>query len=110
MREGSVLVEESTLPCDLEESAPPGHKRKKLGTWLKLANQDLESGQATTSSSIPVEAKLRKEVEDYLLTAKPDPDSNPLDWWWTLHAKLYSTLAQLALRYVFVHSCYKLCQ
>ena len=63
VREGSVLVGESTLPCDLEESAPPSHKRK-LRTRLKLANQDLESGQATTSSSIPVEAKHRKEVED----------------------------------------------
>ena len=28
-----------------------------------------------------MEAKLRKEVEDYLLTTKLDPDSNPLDWY-----------------------------
>lgn len=97
---GVFLVGESTPPSNLEDSAPPSHKRKKFGAWLKLANLELESGQATTTSPIPVEAKLRKEVEDYLLATKPDPDSNPLDWW-TLHAKLYPT-AQLAKRYLCI--------
>ena len=88
MCEGIVLAGESTPPSDLEDSAPSSHKQKTLGTWLKLANQEHESGQGTTSSSIPVEAKLRKEVEDYLLATKPDPDSNALDWW-KYHTKLY---------------------
>ena len=65
-----------------------------------MANQKLESAQATCSS-IPVEAKIRKEVEDYLLATKPDPESNPLDWW-KLHAKLYPTLAQLAKKYLCI--------
>ena len=63
-----VLVGESSPPSDLEASAPLCHKHKKLGTWLKLANQRLESDQATTSSS--------KEVENDLLATKPYPDSN----------------------------------
>ena len=65
VREESDMEGESTQPNDSADSAP-SHKRKKLGVWLKLANQELESAQATCSS-IPVEAKIRKEVEDYLL-------------------------------------------
>ena len=81
-------------------SAPPSTpKRRKLGSWLKLANQELESAQAT--NSIPVEAQIQKEVEDYLLATKPDPESNPLDWW-KMHSQLYPTLAQLAKRYLCI--------
>ena len=65
-----------------------------------MANQKLESAQATCSS-IPVEAKIRKEVEDYLLATKPDPESNPLDWC-KFHAELYPTLAQLAKKYLCI--------
>ena len=60
------MVGESTPRSDLEDSAPHSHKRKKLGSWLKLANQELESVQGIcTSTSILVEATKRKVAEDY---------------------------------------------
>ena len=54
------------------------------------SNLELES-----TISIPVEARIQKEVEDYMLATKPDPESNPLDWW-RINAQMHPTLAKLA--------------
>ena len=74
------------------------HKQKKLETWLKVANQELESSQATMST-VPVEAKHKKRSGR--LPACYQTNSNPLHWL-KLHAKLYPTLDQLAKKNLYI--------
>ena len=79
------------------ESEPP-RKRRKLGSWLKASKQQQE--QLNSAARTP-EARVKEEVEQYSNIVKPDPESNPLDWW-KIQAPNYPILAKLAKKYLCI--------
>ena len=46
-------------------------------------------------------ARVREEVEHYSNIVRPDPESNPLDWW-KIQAPNYPILAKLAKMYLCI--------
>ena len=78
------------------DSQPPCKKRK-LGSWLKASKQQ----QDMNSTPKSLEALVKEEIEQYSKTAKPDAESNPLDWW-KLQALKYPVLAKLAKKYLCI--------
>ena len=80
------------------KSEPP-RKRRKLGSWLKASKQQQE--QLNSAARTP-EARVKEEVEQYNNNiVKPDPESNPLDWW-KIQAPNYPILAKLAKKYLCI--------
>ena len=79
---------ESESPC----------KRRKLGSWLKASKQQQE--QLNFAARTP-KAIVKEEVEQYSSIVKPDPESNPLDWW-KIQAPNYPILAKLSKKYLCI--------
>ena len=78
---------------------PPAKKKKiTLGSILK---QTTESRSADTGSRTSLEDKVKKEIESYLQSPKPDADSNPLKWWRRNFAS-FPTLSVLARKYLCI--------
>ena len=71
---------------------------RKLGSWLKASTQQQE--QLNSAARTP-EARVKEEVEQYSNIVKPDPESNPLDWW-KIQAPNYPVLAKLAKKYLCI--------
>ena len=53
-------------------------KKRKLGSWLKASKQQENAVNPVARSP---ESMVQDEIEQYLKVVKPDPESNPLDWW-----------------------------
>ena len=78
---------------------PPAKKNKvTLGSILK---QTTESRSADTGSRTSLEDKVKKEIESYLQSPKPDADSNPLKLWRRNFAS-FPTLSVLARKYLCI--------
>ena len=101
-REGAELVEidipspatDTSTEQHNTESEPPS-KKGKLGSWLRATKQQ------TTSLDKTPEAIIEDELQRYLKSPKPDPESKPLEWW-KLHAPTFPILARLAKKYLCI--------
>ena len=102
-REGVELVEnaETNATTDVsqnQESTNNGDaltsKKRKLGSLLKAAKPQKSVDKTP-------ETIIKEEIKEYLKSPKPDPESNPLEWW-KLHSPTYPRLAILARKYLYI--------
>uniref|UniRef100_A0A1X7V255 BED-type domain-containing protein n=1 Tax=Amphimedon queenslandica TaxID=400682 RepID=A0A1X7V255_AMPQE len=77
--------------------------KKKLGTWLKRAQDKLSQSSDSTveNDESSVATIISKESESYKKVLRPDADSNPLDWW-QHHSLSYPVTSQLAEKYLSI--------
>ena len=109
--EGSeLLVQKEQMECTMDHSSSPGPgdnaaqppaKKRRLGSWLTLAQQtSQEEEQRAATPASPLE-KVQREIEQYQCSPRADPDSNPLEWW-KKHCGDYVVLPQLAKKYLCI--------
>ena len=78
-------------------------KKRKLGSWLKASKQQENAVNPVTCSP---ESMVQDEIEQYLKVVKPDPESNPLDWW-KVNFSTYPILGKLAIVYLCIQLCFR---
>jgi len=75
----------------------PSTKKRKLSSYL-LASREQQSDSRADSSP---EGIFKAEVKRYLMVSKPDPDSNPLEWW-KVNYSSFPHLSHLARKYLSI--------
>lgn len=100
-REAAQREAEARENLRTDEIDEPQPKKKKitLGSILKKSTGDTSTESADRELSL--EDKVKKEIERYLQTPKPDADSNPLLWWREFSAS-FPNLSILARKYLCI--------
>ena len=84
-----------------DEINEPQPKKKKitLGSILKKSTDGMST--ESVHRGLTLEDQVKKEIECYLQSPKPDTDSNPLIWWRGFSAS-FPTLSVLAKKYLCI--------
>ena len=100
-REAAHTEREARGDLSTDETNEPQPKKKKitLGSILKKSTGDISTESA--ERGLTLEDKVKKEIECYLQSPKPDADSNPLVWWRGFSAS-FPTLSVLARKYLCI--------
>ncbi len=62
--------------------------------------------KANAQSRDAATTKVEEDIEQYEKSPRPEPDSNPLDWW-RVYAKQFQVLALPAKKYLCINSVHQ---
>ena len=70
-------------------------KRRKLSSWLR------SSRQASSTETVSLEEKVKREIGAYEKLPRADVELDPLKWW-CVHTSTYPILGMLAKKYLCI--------